>query len=96
LPLEKSTNGRATSLTAHVLLGKVYLYQDKFDEAASILEPLIGLYSLPADPQSTFLKGGENGPESVYEIQHTKESNWWDWGYVPQGTEGNFVFDWRA
>jgi len=90
LPLEKSTNGRATSLTAHALLGKVYLYQDKFDEAASILEPLIGLYSLPADPQSTFLKGGENGSESVYEIQHTKESNWWDWGYVPQGTEGNF------
>ena len=90
LPLEKSTNGRATSLTAHALLGKVYLYQDKFDEAANILEPLIGLYSLPADPQSTFLKGGENGPESVYEIQHTKESNWWDWGYVPQGTEGNF------
>ena len=90
LPLEKSTNGRATSLTAHALLGKVYLYQDKFDEAASILEPLIGLYSLPGDPQSTFLKGGENGSESVYEIQHTKESNWWDWGYVPQGTEGNF------
>ena len=90
LPLEKNKNGRATSLTAHALLGKVYLYQDKFDEAASILEPLIGLYSLPADPQSTFLKGGENGSESVYEIQHTKESNWWDWGYVPQGTEGNF------
>ena len=90
LPLEKSTNGRATSLTAHALLGKVYLYQDKFDEAASILEPLIGLYSLPADPQSTFLKGGENGPESVYEIQHSKESNWWAWNYVPQGTEGNF------
>jgi len=90
LPLEKNKNGRATSLTAHALLGKVYLYQDKFDEAASILEPLIGLYSLPADPQSTFLKGGENGDESVYEIQHSKESNWWAWDYVPQGTEGNF------
>ena len=90
LPLEKSTTGRATSFTAHALLGKVYLYQDKFDEAASILEPLVGLYALPADPQSTFLKSGENGPESVYEIQHTKESNWWDWSFVPQGTEGNF------
>ena len=90
LPLSKSTNGRATSLTAHALLGKVYLFQDKFDEAAGILEPLIGLYTLPADPQSTFLKGGENGAESVYEIQHSKGSNWWDWGYVPQGTEGNF------
>jgi len=90
LPLSKSTNGRATSLTAHALLGKVYLFQDKFDEAAGILEPLIGLYTLPADPQSTFLKGGENGPESVYEIQHSKNSNWWAWDYVPQGTEGNF------
>ena len=90
LPLSKSTNGRATSLTAHALLGKVYLFQDKFDEAAGILEPLIGLYSLPADPQSTFLKGGENGAESVYEIQHSKNSNWWAWDYVPQGTEGNF------
>ena len=90
LPLSKSTNGRATSLTAHALLGKVYLFQDKFDEAAGILEPLIGLYTLPADPQSTFLKGGENGAESVYEIQHSKNSNWWAWDYVPQGTEGNF------
>lgn len=90
LPLSKSTNGRATSLTAHALLGKVYLFQDKFDEAAGILEPLIGLYTLPVDPQSTFLKGGENGPESVYEIQHSKNSNWWAWDYVPQGTEGNF------
>ncbi len=66
------------------------MYQDKFDEAASILEPLIGLYSLPADPQSTFLKGGENGPEAVYEIQHTKESTFWDWGNVAPITEGNF------
>ena len=37
LPAAKSTDGRATSFTAHALLGKVYLYQDKFDEAASIL-----------------------------------------------------------
>ena len=46
LPLSKSTNGRATSLTAHALLGKVFLFQDKFDEAASILDPLIGVYTL--------------------------------------------------
>ena len=26
LPLSKSTNGRATSLTAHALLGQVYLF----------------------------------------------------------------------
>ena len=91
LPAEKSVNGRATSFTAHALLGKVYLYQDKFDQAAAILDPLIGAYGLPERPGSVFLKSGENGAESVYEIQHTKDSNWWAWDYVPQGTEGNFA-----
>jgi hypothetical protein len=91
LPAEKSVNGRATSFTAHALLGKVYLYQDKFDQAAAILDPLIGAYGLPERPASVFLKSGENGAESVYEIQHTKDSNWYAWDYVPQGTEGNFA-----
>ena len=89
LPAAKSTDGRATSFTAHALLGKVYLYQDKFDEAAGILEPLIGLYTLAPDLQSVFLTSGENGSESVFEVQHSKNSNWWDWGF-PQGSEGNF------
>ena len=25
-----------------------------------------------------------------FEIQHSKESNGWNWGWMPQGTEGNF------
>ena len=66
------------------------MYQDKFSEAATILEPLIGLYSLPSDPGSVFLVSGENGPEAVFEIQHSKESNGWNWGWMPQSTEGNF------
>ena len=90
LPAKKSADGRATSFTAHALLGKVYLYQEKFAEAANILEPLIGLYTLPSDPGSVFLVEGENGPESVFEIQHSKESNGWNWGWMPQSTEGNF------
>ena len=73
LPAEKSLDGRATSFTAHALLGKVYLYQDKFSEAATILEPLIGLYTLPSDPSSVFLVSGENGPEAVFAIQHSQE-----------------------
>ena len=90
LPAEKSNDGRATSFTAHALLGKVYLYQGKHSEAANILEPLVGLYTLPSDPGSVFLVSGENGPESVFEIQHSKESNGWNWGWLPQSTEGNF------
>jgi len=90
LPAEKSLNGRATSFTAHALLGKVYLYQDKFDEAANILEPLIGLYSLPSNMKDVFLTSGENGSEAVFEVQASKNSNWFDWGF-PQGSEGNFA-----
>ncbi len=90
LPAAKSTNGRATSFTAHALLGKVYLYQEKFEEAATILEPLIGLYTLPSSLQSVFYNSGQNGPESVFEVQHSKNSNWFDWGF-PQGSEGSFA-----
>ena len=90
LPATKSTNGRATAYAAHALLGKVYLFQDKFEEAATILEPLVGLYSLPTNFQSIFLNSGENGTESVFEVQHSKNSNWWDWGF-PQGSEGSFA-----
>ena len=68
---------------------KFILYQDKFDEAASILEPLVGLYTLAPDLQNVFLTSGENGSESVFEVQHSKNSNWWDWGF-PQGSEGSF------
>jgi hypothetical protein len=90
LPAKKSTDGRATAFTSHALLGKVYLYQDKFTEAANILEPLVGLYTLPSSLQSVFYNSGQNGPESVFEVQHSKNSNWYDWGF-PQGSEGSFA-----
>ena len=83
LPAEKSVNGRATSFTAHALLGKVYLYQDKFDQAAVIWIHLLVLTDCLKDLE-VYFKSGENGAESVYEIQHTKDSNWWAWDYVPK------------
>ncbi len=90
LPASVSQKGRATKYAAHALLGKVFLFQDKFDQAASELGNVIGVYSLVDDYGSQFLKAGENGPGSVFEVQHSNESNWYDWGYTPQGTEGNF------
>jgi len=90
LPTSQAQKGRATKYAALALLGKVYLYQDKFTDAANTLEQVIGVYSLVPNYGDQFLKTGENGPESVFEIQYTKASKWYDWGFVPQGTEGNF------
>lgn len=90
LPTSPSQKGRATKFAAQALLGKVYLYQNKFTEAANVLENVIGVYSLVPNYGNQFLRAGENGAESVFEVQHTNTSNWWDWGFTPQGTEGNF------
>lgn len=89
LPPTQSQTGRATKAAAQALLGKVYLYQDKFPEAATMLQNVIGLYGLVPDFESQFLQSGENGPESVFEVQHSNESEWWDWDCATCG-EGNF------
>lgn len=90
LPTMQVQKGRVTKFAAQALLGKVYLYQDKFTEAASAFENVIGVFSLVSNYGDQFLRTGENGPESVFEVQHSNTSNWWDWGFTPQGTEGNF------
>jgi hypothetical protein len=65
--------GRATKGAAQALLGKAYLYQDKFDEAADVLEDLIidDNYSLVTNYNSIFENSGENGTESVFEVQYS-------------------------
>ena len=65
--------GRATKGAAQALLGKAYLYQDKFAEAATILQDLInsGLYQLEEDYELIFEQAGENGLGAVFEVQYT-------------------------
>jgi len=65
--------GRATKGAAQALLGKAYLYQEKFADAVDVLEDLIGdgNYTLVNDYNSIFEAEGENGPESVFEVQYT-------------------------
>lgn len=73
LPAVQVQTGRATKGAAQALLGKAYLYQEKFTEAASVLDEVIlnGGYSLVSDYNSIFEAEGENGPESVFEVQYT-------------------------
>ena len=65
--------GRATKGSAEALLGKVYLFQEKFTEAATVLESVInnGGYVLESDYNNIFELSGENGTGAVFEVQYT-------------------------
>ncbi|WP_373071734.1 RagB/SusD family nutrient uptake outer membrane protein [Zeaxanthinibacter enoshimensis] len=73
LPYVQEETGRITKGAAQALLGKVYLYQDKFTEAATVLEDLInnGPYDLIEDYSTMFENDNENNIESVFEVQYT-------------------------
>lgn len=73
LPYIQSETGRVTKGAAQALLGKVYLYQDKFAQAATTLEDLInnGPHDLLSDYSTMFENDNENTIESVFEVQYT-------------------------
>lgn len=73
LPLVQTQSGRVTRGAAQSLLGKVYLYQDKFGLAADVLDEVIGsgIYDLVTDYNTLFENTNENNIESVFEIQYT-------------------------
>ncbi len=73
LPYVQVQTGRATKGAAQALLGKAYLFQEKFDKAAQVLDQVIqdGYYSLVPNYNIVFENEGENGPESVFEVQYT-------------------------
>ncbi|HTI10396.1 MAG TPA: RagB/SusD family nutrient uptake outer membrane protein [Puia sp.] len=92
LPAVQVQQGRVTKYAAQALLGKVYLYQNKYDSAATVLQSVINAhaFTLVSDFSSIFLSTGENGPESVFEIQYTNTSPYYQWSNVLQG-QGNYA-----
>ncbi len=67
--------GRATKGAAVAFLGKAFLYQGKFSEAAAEFKKLVenglGNYSLVDNFLSSFDGSNENNDESVFEIQYS-------------------------
>ena len=65
--------GRATKGAAMALLGKVYLYQQKWAEAVQTFDEVInsGLYSLHPVYSELFDVAHENNSETVFDIQYT-------------------------
>lgn len=72
LPATQADIGRVTKGAAQALLGKAYLYQNKFTEAANVLEDVIatGPYDLLTDYSTMFENDNENNIESVFEVQY--------------------------
>jgi len=91
LPNVNVEKGRVTKFAAQALLGKVLLYQGKFDAAAAMLENVVnGPFNLVANFGSIFLQAGENGTESVFEIQYSNVSPFYDWSNPGRG-QGNLA-----
>ncbi|WP_420398653.1 RagB/SusD family nutrient uptake outer membrane protein [Flagellimonas sp.] len=68
--------GRPTSWTAKAFLGKTHLYQSDWAAALTLLNDVInnGPYALLADFVENFRLAGENGSESIFQIQFTTDS----------------------
>jgi tetratricopeptide (TPR) repeat protein len=67
--------GRATKGAAYAMLGKTYLQQNKYQEAADafawlVTGPGAGIYDLTANYRDNFVIDKENNIESVFEIQY--------------------------
>ncbi|MGB5435037.1 MAG: RagB/SusD family nutrient uptake outer membrane protein [Maribacter sp.] len=63
--------GRTNSWVAKAFLGKVYLYQEKWDEAFTLLNEVVteGPYSLNTEYVNNFNLAGENSSEAVFSIE---------------------------
>lgn len=85
-----SENGRATMGAAEALLGKVYLFEKKYTEAANILKDVNGTpggtsrfgYHLLKNYGEIFDPNNKFNAESIFEIQKTGSQNydWSRWG----------------
>lgn len=79
---DEANKGRATSGSAIALLGKAYLYQKKWQQAANTFEKMEKppfSYSLMPKFEENFLSVNENNAESVFEVQleHIPGTNTW-------------------
>ncbi|MFD1017433.1 RagB/SusD family nutrient uptake outer membrane protein [Winogradskyella rapida] len=91
LPTSQSQEGRITKYAAQALLGKIYLYQEKFDEAVPVLQEVVdGPFSLVPNMDDIFLPEGENGVESVYEVQYSNGQPYYNWAGQTRG-QGNYA-----
>lgn len=73
LPWSQSVKGKAEKGAALALLGKVYLYQNKFASAATTFDRVIneGGYSLLANYEDLWYEANENNSETVFDVEYS-------------------------
>lgn len=91
--------GRITQGTARAILGKIYLYNKKYSDAATQFEMVNGTpggtsqygYKLVTNFSELWVVDNKFSTESVLEVMHTNKGNS-DWGFWGSGKdEGNSV-----
>ena len=72
LPLQWSDKGRPTKWAAKAFMSRVFLFQNKFAEARTLLKDIYenGGFTLVPDYQMNFLFSTTNNAESIFEIQY--------------------------
>ena len=71
LPVKNDVIGKPTKGAAYAVLGKIYVYEEDFDKAIEILEPLTKspyTYRLVEDFAWNFDDVHENNEESIFEL----------------------------
>lgn len=88
----ENNNFRVSKGTAQALLGKVLIFQEKYDDAIPYLEAVINnpAHELVTDVTQVWRNGTEFGKESLFEIGYisTNKNNWGNFNWGGQ-TENN-------
>jgi len=73
LPEDQEEPARPTKIAAMAYLTKVYVFQEKWNEANSSADEVInsGKYELVNNFQDVFLPENDNGPEVIFAVQHS-------------------------
>jgi len=97
LPLSKdlpvAEKGRATKGSAQTLLARAYLFQGNYTEAAKLSLDVINSNQYILTPgtagfRTNFLISGENGPESIFEVQYSEANATKGWAQE-EGNQGS-------
>jgi hypothetical protein len=80
--------GRATSIAANALLGKVYMFENKFTQAESILATVAATTGTLIPYDQIFGLGKDNNKDIIFSVQYLgggfSEGNTFARGFVPQ------------